>query len=243
MMLRPGVAALYLLLSTQASGSDAAPMTGNNAAPPLVIGGTQIAEKSSYSYLGLIRPIWGGKLGQGWFHTTIASWLTYEYGIGANNQAVTVDAKAPGIDTGLGYAWYGTSYSVNVSLAAGYRYFILTPDIAGEKPVGSVYNLTPQLQAGYRFSESLDTDIISNYSFGQQSNFNRLRLGWMAVNGWRIGLEGVYQSGRNYRIQQQGLFIATDVGKGINLSLSGGNLEQKDGSGSAYFGLAFSRLF
>jgi hypothetical protein len=213
------------------------------AARPLMIGGTQHSSESAYTYLGLIRPIWGGELGKGWFHSVIGSWLAYEYDINIGNQPDTLKAKAPGIDTGLGYAWTGKDYNLSLSMALGYRHYNLSPNVPGEKPEGSTFNLTPQVQAGYNLTDSVDVALLSNYSFGQQSNFNRLRLGFKPINNWHMGLEALYQEGRNYRIKQQGLFATTYLNNGLSLELSGGNLESKDGSSTGYVGIAFSKLF
>lgn len=209
----------------------------------LTIGGTQHSKESSYTYLGLIRPIWGGELGKGWFHSTIASWLTYQYDISVNGQADELKAKAPGIETGLGYGWAGDAYSLSLSVSAGYRNYRLSPNVPGEKPEGSTFHLSPQIQAGYKITDYWDIALLSNYSIGPQSNFNRLRLGAKAGPAWHVGLEGIYQEGRNYRIKQAGLFATRYLSNGLSLEVSGGHLESKDESSTPYFGVAFSKVF
>lgn len=213
------------------------------AARTLIFGGTQQSNQSNYTYLGAIRPIWGGELGQGWFQSLIASWLAYQYEVTFNNQPDTLKAKAPGIDAGLGYAWTGHDYTLNFSVAAGYRHYNLSPNVPGEKPEGSVFNLTPQIQAGYQLTKLIDIALLSNYSFGQQSNFNRVRLGAKYIDNWHLGLEAMYQEGRNYRIQQHGLFATHYFNNGVSLELSGGQLKSQDDKTTGYFGVAFSKLF
>ncbi|HET8808368.1 MAG TPA: hypothetical protein VFM76_08315, partial [Methylophaga sp.] len=122
----------------------------------LLIGGSQYSRTSSYTYLGLIKPFAEGQLGRGWFMSAVGSWLTYEYDINVNNQADKLEAKAPGIDLGVGYGWLGDQYYLQLSTAAGYRDYRLSPDVPGEDPEGSTLSLTPQLQAGYQFTPKFD---------------------------------------------------------------------------------------
>lgn len=240
----PRFLALALLsLSVSSSLAEEAALSKPSAPLWLTIGGTQHSKESSYTYLGLIRPIWGGELGKGWFHSAIASWLTYQYDISINGQPDELKAKAPGIESGLGYGWVGDDYSLSLSVSAGYRNYRLSPDVPGEKPEGSTFHLSPQIQAGYRISESWDVALLSNYSIGPQSNFNRLRLGVKASPAWHVGLEGIYQEGRNYRIKQAGLFATRYLSNGLSLEVSGGHLESKDESSTPYFGVAFSKVF
>jgi len=213
------------------------------AAKSLIIGGIQHSNQSEFSYLGYIKPIWGGELGKGWFMTVMGSRLAYQYDINFNNQPDTLEARAPGIDAGLGYGWSTKDYYLSLSAALGYRHFNLSPNVPGEKPEGSVFNFTPQIQAGYNLTEHFDIGLLSNYSFGQQSNFNRLRLGYKPAWNWHFGLESFYQEGRNFRIKQNGVFATTLFTNGFGLELSAGNLENQDGASTGYYGLAFSKLF
>lgn len=209
----------------------------------LLIGGSQYSRASSYSYLGLIKPVADGELGKGWFVSAIGSWLTYEYDINVNNQADTLKAKAPGIDFGLGYGWQGDKYYLQLSAAAGYRDYRLSPNVPGEEPEGSMLSLTPQFQVGYQFTPTVDIGLLSNWSIGPQSQFNRLRLGFRPSGVWHIGLEGIYQDGKNYRSKQYGLFATRYLAKGLSLELHGGTLQSQDISSAAYLGAAFSKTF
>lgn len=213
---------------------------------PLFIGGVQASSDSSYTYAGIITPIWGGKLGQGWFNRTIASWLTYEYSTTVNGADRTVRAKAPGVETGLGYAWAGANYGIGLSAAIGYRYFKVSPDLPDEDPQGGVVTFSPQVQANYAFTKRWDTDLIASHTFAgksAESTFGRLRFGFKPRQDWRLGIEGIHQEGENYRIEQSGLFATKYLANGWGVELSGGNANSKDGNDSAYMGLAVSKQF
>ncbi len=213
---------------------------------PLFIGGFQRAEHNSYTYAGLITPILGGKLGEGWFNRTIASWLTYEYDTSYNGQPTQLKAKAPGIETGFGYAWAGKSYGVNISASVGYRDFRLSPNVAGEEPEGKVLVFSPQLQARYDITEHIETDLIASHAFAKknaETSFARLRLGYKPRWDWKFGIEGIYQEGENFRVKQQGLYVVTYLKNGWGVEASGGNAESRDNSSSAYIGFGVSKQF
>lgn len=213
---------------------------------PLFISGIQASSNSSYSYGGLITPIWGGKLGQGWYNRTFASYLTYDYTTTVNGQNIKVKAKAPGADIGLGYSWAGKSYGISLSGAIGYRYFDLKPQLPENDPSGSVYYFSPQLQARYNFTPKIDADLISSYTYGNKNAdifFNRVRLGYKPSDDWRFGLENIYQEGNNFRIKQYGLFATTYFKNGLGVELNGGVGQDLNSSGLPYFGISFSKQF
>lgn len=209
----------------------------------LLIAGSQYSRTSSYSYLGLIKPLADGQLGKGWFVSAVGSWLTYEYDININNQDDTLKAKAPGIDFGLGYGWQSDKLYLQLSAAAGYRNYRLSPNVSGEQPEGSTLSLTPQLQAGYQFTPKWDIGLLSNWSIGPQSQFNRLRLGFRPSGVWHVGLESIYQDGKNYRSKQYGLFATRYLVNGLSLELHGGTLQSQDITSAVYLGAALSKSF
>lgn len=210
---------------------------------PLWIGGGNATSDNAFSYLGLITPLGDGKLGQGWFNQSMLSYLTYRYTTSPNGQSVDVKARAPGIATGIGYAWSGQSYGISVLGSIDYRYFDVTPSLPNEKPQGGVYGFSPQLQARYDFSSKFDTDLIAGYTFVQQSSFNRLRFGYKPMWNWRLGAESIYQNGKNYRTVQYGLFATSYLSNGLALEVSGGTAKSQDDTTSPYFGFGVSGRF
>jgi len=212
-------------------------------APQLVIGGSQISSESSYTYLGVITPVQGARLGQGWFQKTVGSWLTYRYDTEHNGAPVGVRASAPGIETGMGYAWQGESLKGDVSLTVGVRHTRLRPaDVPTDGPEGTQLTLTPQLAAGYQFSRTVDADLIASYSLGTRSRFARLRWGFQPGGDWRAGLEGVLSQGPDYRNLQRGVFVGLPLAQGWFIDVNAGQVQPRDGQRTPYVGLSFSRF-
>lgn len=225
---------LLMLLTTQAQAADQ---------EQILIGGTQVSELNSYSYIGMLNPFAGAKIGDGWYSKIIASWLTYNYDTFANNANVTVKAKSPGVDLGVGYSWSGKNYGLSLGLSGGYRHINISPYLPNEKPQGDVFTITPDIEALYRLNEKFDTDLISSYAFGQQAFFSRARFGWHPIKDWRVGVEAFFQKGQNYRSRQFGIFGASYLINGLSYELSGGVSENDNGSTSPYIGVGFAKFF
>lgn len=210
----------------------------------LAIAGSTVSDRSSYSYAGLIKPIFGGAVGQGWFGQVTASYLTYRYSAIVSALPQTIKASAPGIDVGAGYAWLASGDSLVLSTSLGYRNIRLNPNDPGNSAQGKITTMTPQLQAHRAITEELDSDLIANYAFGQRSSFARLRLGWRSSpQQVRIGLEETHQRGITYRMQQTGIFIDQNLAAGLALQLSTGVVRQRGQSDSPYVSLSLSRFF
>lgn len=209
----------------------------------LGIAGVQGSSEAAYAFTGVIVPFSGAKVGEGPYYKAIASWLRYRYDTTQGGQTVGIRARAPGIEGGVGYAWTGENYGFDVSATIGYRDISVRPFAPPGERSGNVFTLNPQVQARYAFTPAIDTDLISNYSFGQDTSFNRIRLGWKPEATWRTGVEGIWQRGENYRVQQQGLFAAKQLANGVSVEISGGRAEARDGSTSAYGGLGVAKMF
>jgi hypothetical protein len=236
------IGALAALLACQLAWcDDTAPLQ------TLVIGGASVSNNSSYSFAGLIEPIWGGHLGQGWFSTTTLSVVTYRYNAGNDDAAhpgtVSVHGTGPGLATGLGYSFSAPTYQIALSTQVGFRDIDLDPVLPPDAPHGTVLTTMPQLQARAYVTPDAYADLISNYTFGQHSDFNRLRVGWQGVPAWNGGLEGIAQHGPGYRIRQAGLFIGHDLAGGLNLGLDGGRMQQQGSANGEYIGVALSYVF
>ena len=208
----------------------------------LLIGGSQGSAVSSYTYLGAIKPMVGASVGRGGFYKTVASWLTYRYDTEIGGANVDVQASAPGIETGVGYAWDSVSFKSDVSLVAGVRNTRLRPDVDTDGPSGARLTLTPQLSSRVLLTRSLEADVIASYSFGTRGQFARVRVGAEPAAGWRAGLEAMLAAGPDYRNLQRGGFVGTSVAPGWFVELNAGRAEPHSGSSSSYIGISFSNV-
>ena len=236
-------AAATTLRSMLASATLVGAAVAADERPSLVIGGVQGSSRSSFTHLGLIEPIRGGSLGQGWFRRTMASWLTYRYDTVLNGRELQARASAPGIESGLGYAWTIGPLTADASLALGVRHTSLSADVPSDGPTGTRFTVTPQVATRYDFNELINAEALGAYSFGTNDRFLRVRLGLHPVERWRAGVEGAAYQGSNYRSEQRGAFVGTTFGSGGWIELIAGRARSRDGEQSVYVGIAGSKLF
>lgn len=233
------IAGIALLGTNGSAGAE----TADNA--PLLILGVQGSSASSYSYAGVIKPMAGATLGQGWFSQVMASWLTYRYqSTDQNNASVEVHGTAPAIEAGVGYGWKTDQLSTTLSGMAGYRHIRRSPDVGSGSPQGGVATFTPQLQMSYSLSKSTRAELATSYTFGEKNFFSRVRA-HTALNesGLRAGVEAAYLRGPDYRSQQGGLFVTTSVAPGIGLILDVGIARDQNAKKSFYAGISLARSF
>jgi hypothetical protein len=209
----------------------------------LVIAGLQASSKSTYAFSTAIVPFGDAKLGQGWYQKAGLSWLTYRYDGTLNSDTREVSAKAPGIEAGIGHMWNNEDSRLDLSATLGYRHIEISPFTPAGDRDGNVFILNPQIQASRQFNSSIDAELLANYAIGLGSSFTRMRLGWKPVAGWRTGLEGIWQEGKNYRITQQGLFLSKTLASGVTLEINAGQAKPQNDSASAYIGLSFASTY
>lgn len=213
--------------------------------PPqaLYIGGTQGSSAGTYTYAGQIVPLEGARVGQGWFRKNIASWLTYRYDTTIDGLPVEARAAAPGLETGVGYAWDGERFKGDASISLGVRHTRLRPHEArATGQHGTQVMLTPQVAARYLFSPRWDADALASYSLGAHSLYARTRVGVRPEGtSWRLGLESSLSRGRDYRTVNAGVFAGRPVGDGgWFVELNAGRARPQDGSTTPYIGLSVS---
>jgi hypothetical protein len=209
----------------------------------LVIAGVQTSAKSTYAFSMAIVPFGDSRLGQGWYQKAGVSWLTYRYDGTLNSNTREVSAKAPGIEAGIGHMWSNEGSRLDLSATLGYRHIDITPFVPAGDRDGNVITLNPQIQASRQLSSGIDADLLANYAIGLGSSYTRARLGWKPVAGWRTGLEGIWQEGKNYRITQQGLFLSRTLASGMTLEINAGQARPQNDSASAYIGLTFASTY
>ena len=185
-----------------------------------------------------IVPFSDAKLGQGWYQKAGLSWLAYRYDGTLNANTREVSASAPGIEAGIGHMWNNDGSRLDLSATLGYRHIGMTPFTPSGDRDGNVFTLNPQIQVSHQLNASIDAELLANYAIGLESSFTRARLGWKPVAGWRTGLEGIWQDGKNYRVTQQGLFLSKTLASGMTVEINAGQAKPENDSASAYIGLS-----
>lgn len=210
---------------------------GAAQAEGVTFGGSESAANSSFSYLGLIEPLPGSRMGQGWYVRGMLSWLTYEYDTPLGGVSRRVKAQAPGVEVGVGYPLpLGGGWVLDPSLSVGLRDTRLTPADPGNDAAGTQGMLTPQLGLRGRIGGVLELDALAAHAFGADSNYARARLGLPLARQLTVGAEASLSEGARYHDRREGVFARLGSGRG-SLTASAGYATDREGHRRSYFSL------
>ena len=213
------------------------------SAESVIFSGVEGSSSSTHAYLGFITPSDGERLGQGWYRKFVGSSTTYAYQNNEQGPVVDIDGRSNGIDAGLGRGWRFDNASLDLSATVGYRKVRLSPYAPSSDKAGNRLTFNPQLMLWRQLGSSVDTDLIANYATGTSSSFVRARIGQYPSESYRVGIEGKWLDGRNYRVKKQGLFVALKFSQKLTLELNGGREEPDDRNASTYAGIAIATTF
>ena len=209
----------------------------------VMFAGTQGSPRSSYAYLGAIAPMEGAELGRGAYSKAVLSWLDYRYNSNERGPQTEINARGAGLELGVGYAWRYERSTFDLSATLGYRDLRVTPFAPADQKSGGVLTLNPQVAASTRLTDTVDADLMANYSFGLRSSWARARIGAKPSGSWRAGIEATILDGPNYSIRQQGVFISLPVDAVTSLEFTVGRAKPRDDDASTYVGIGFARSF
>ena len=226
------------------AGAPAGTARAQAAAPQTVVfGGVEASSASHYAYVGAVRPVGGGTLGQGPFVRVGASLLGYRYDTTIDGQERRVRARAPGLELAGGWAFGTPEAGGDLSLGVGVRDFRLSPEDPSSDVRGTRAYLSPQLALHGRPLANVEAELLANGATGLRAFFARARLGWRAAPAWKLGPELQLSRGPDYRDERAGLFVATTLAGGWGLGLQGGRARDRDGRKDGYLGLSVSQVY
>ena len=212
-------------------------------AESVVFSGVEGSASTTHAYLGFILPAEGERLGEGWYRKFVVSSTAYVYQNSEQGPVVDIDGKSNGVDAGMGRSWRFEKSSIDVSATVGYRDVRLSPYAPTSDKAGNLLTFNPQLMLWRELSHSVDTDLIANYATGTASSFVRARIGMHPSESFRVGIEGKWIDGRNYRVKKQGLFVAFKISEKLTLELNAGREDPDDRNTNTYAGIAIASAF
>jgi hypothetical protein len=203
------------------------------AAQSLLIGGAQASRASDYGYFGLIDPVWGGRLGEGFFLAPIVGVSRYSF-IQSNTRFTGLQ---PAASLGLGYAFSIAGLKTNLSLAAGYANTSLSPYVPTNAVHGGKAFLEPSLWALAPIEPRLSVVVNGGYLTGLRSywftSYAQYRIAPQVTLGPELDMGG----GPNYRNRMFGLRLGAKVAEQLELSGTLGEITNIPGSYHPYIGL------
>lgn len=203
------------------------------AAQSLLIGGAQASRSSDYGYFGLIDPVWGGRLGEGFFLAPIVGVSRYSF-IQSDTRYTGLQ---PAASLGFGYAFSMAGLKTNLSLAAGYANTSLSPYL----PTGAVHGgrgfLEPSVWVMAPIAPRLSVVVNGGYLTGLDSYWFTSYAQYRIAPHFMLGPELDMGGGPNYRNRMIGLRLGTEIAHRVQLSGTLGAITDIPGSYHPYIGL------
>ena len=227
-------ARLFLLWLLLATGIQA------RADGKLALAGAEYGDENGYYYAGLLAPLPGSDLGNGFVQRYWVDWLRYEY----DNGTRTVTAKAPGAAVALGYTRSAGPGSFSVYAGPVYRNTDLSPDDPKSDVRGAQWGVNLSLQAESSFDERWRANGIASYTTGTASYWTRGRLTRGFYTHHEIGVEAIFHGNDDYNAWQAGLVVlGFQPAPRTSLGFKAGTRKTSGEDFSGYIGIELARDF
>ncbi|MDE2089420.1 MAG: glycosyltransferase [Gammaproteobacteria bacterium] len=208
----------------------------------LWLGGVQVGgQGSAYVYTGLLAPLPGSTLSQGFVQRYWIDGVRYRY----SGAPGTIQATAPGAEVALGYTHATAQGYYGLYLGVGYRDTRLSPDDPSASVRGGQWSLDPQVQVEQALAPDWKVNGIASYAFGPQSYWLRGRLLRAAWGRHWFGPELIVEGNKDYHALQVGLVsLGWEPAPKLQLGVAAGvRIPQRPLSDTAYVGVELSRAF
>lgn len=203
----------------------------------IVLTGVEASRDNQYAYLGMLLPLPGHNLGQGFVQRYWLDYIAYQY---KKTPLQDIETRAAGGEAALGYQQSSASGWWGAYLGARYANTRLNPndpdndDRGGRLRAKLQFEGDTELGAGWRVSG------IASHLVGDNNHWARLRLQTTLDNRWHIGPEVIVQGDSNYSAYKVGAFLGNiKLGTSSALTLKAGVNKPEDNSASLYAGAEF----
>lgn len=175
------------------------------AAESLAIAGAEVSgHRNAYGQLGVITPLPGNTLGDGFVARGVVSGVTYQY----EGAPGTVDGDALGGELMLGYQQSGAPGWWAFYTGPVVRYTELSPNDPGSDADGTQAGWGVQGEAERFVTDDFKVNFGASYALMENNPFwTRIRLLYRIERNIFAGSEGTYQGDRDYRAWSAGAVV------------------------------------
>jgi hypothetical protein len=203
----------------------------------VVLTGAEASRDNQYAYLGVVMPLSGQRLGQGfvqryWLDYTGYSYekLPFEY----------IDSAVTAVDAALGYQQSNATSWWAGYLGAHYADTRLSPNDPDNDSQGKQLHARLQFEGETDVAEGWRGNGIASYLVGDFNYWARLRLQTTLKNQLHIGPELVVQGDSYYDAFKLGVFVGNiQLGPTSAVTLKGGVNKTSNEAASLYLGAEF----
>lgn len=187
------------------------------------VGGASTAVQTRVGYGGIVLPLPGKRLADGWSQSLFATAVRYEYPVNGRN----VEGVATGLKYGLMRQLQTSGGMLGVGGGVAWHHTSLSPDDRGNPNRGGRLRGVVELQWRADDTKHWRSQAVSQYVLGERSNFVVASVGRRLASGAAIGPQISSSGDPNYRVYGAALALnAMKVGPAeISLYLGAQHLE------------------
>lgn len=203
----------------------------------IVLSGVEASRDNQYAYLGVVMPLSGQRLGQGFVQRYWLDYTGYTY---EKQPFQTIDSAVTAVEAALGYQQSNANSWWAGYLGAHYSDTRLSPNDPDNTNQGRQWHARLQLEGETDVASGWRGNGIASYLIGDFNYWARLRLQTTLGNQLHIGPELVVQGDSYYDAYELGVFVGNIMlGETSALTLKGGVSQSSNESASLYLGAEF----
>jgi hypothetical protein len=203
----------------------------------VVLTGGEGSRDNQYAYLGMVMPLSGQRLGQGFVQRYWLDYVGYRY---EKQPFEYVDAGVTAVEAALGYQQSTANSWWAAYLGAHYADTRLSPNDPDNDSEGKQLHARLQFEGETDVAAGWRGNGIVSYLVRDFNYWVRLRLQTTLENQLHIGPELIVQGDAYYDAYRLGVFVGNiPLGETSALTLKGGLSQSSDTSASLYLGAEF----
>jgi hypothetical protein len=201
----------------------------------VVLTGLEASRDNQYAYLGVVMPLSGQRLGQGFVQRYWLDYTAYSY-----EKQQSIDSTVTAVDAALGYQQSNATSWWAGYLGAHYADTRLSQNDPDNDSQGKRLHARLQFEGETDVAKGWRGNGIVSYVVRDFNYWVRLRLQTTLANQLHIGPELVVQGDSYYDAYKLGVFVGNiQVGQTSALTLKGGVNQTLNESASLYLGAEF----
>jgi len=195
---------------------------------------------AKYGVTGMIAPLPGYHIGDGWVVRGLLDGVTYSY----EKNSTTIDAEAYGAELALGYQGYYSQGWYAAYAGVFYRNTEFSPDDPNNEIRGGHVDMRFQLEGEHNFTDSFKLNANASYAPDHEAYWFRLRPLYRIGTHVYVGPEGIIQGDKDYDAWQAGLVVTNiKLADNVDLGFKAGARKTEGQSASPYIGVEVGYLF
>ena len=169
---------------------------GSAQAESVLVGGGSLSGQTRVGYAGMVIPLPGKQLSDGWSQSVFATGVRYEYASGGQD----IEGVATGLKYGLMRQLKVDGGSFGMGAGVAFQHTDLSHDDPGNRNRGGHLRPLVELQWQSDAEQPWRSQVFSQHVFGERSNFVVAFVGRRLASGIAFGPQVATSGDPNYRV-------------------------------------------